>query len=649
MRGFEVPINCCRTLVNEPVIAAHRRLPVIEAVRNTVQKWTDRHGRRSAERMRRERTVLRLIAPFAVLVVASIVVCTGLAYFLAKGTDDHLEAEHRQALAEAVQALQAVSPDLAQVEPRLIGVLGRASGLKELRFETEPGVGRQNGREVQSALDARGRIVGWFTWEPERPAGTTIAKLLPLAAGITVGLLAFTVLAIWQLGRLRSQLASSEQHVQKLEDQDPLTGLPNQARFFQLLEHAVATREGQATLTYAVFDFDGFDEVNRSVGYAGGDEVLAEIGKRLQRSARPGMVIGRLGSDEFALLISATQPDSGVAAIDAVRQSLARPFWIEQVVHASISVGFATAPRDGVTRDALTRSADLALRAAKRSGSGAIVSYTAEMEAEFEERRFIRREVPRAIAANAFDVHYQPIVRADGGDIVGLEALLRWHHPTRGVVPPSLFVPIAEEAGVMAQLGEFALRRAISDAARWPDLYVSVNLSPVQVRDRAFIDLVSSVLQETEFDPARLVLEMTESVFIDKPAETAARLQELRALGVGLALDDFGSGYSSLSYLQKLPFDKIKIDRSFVAALDRSGNGGVIVQAIVTLGRALGMGVVIEGVETEEQRVLLRLAGCSEMQGFLFARPAPREDIDRLLRARPQSAWMPLRAGYGKA
>jgi EAL domain-containing protein (putative c-di-GMP-specific phosphodiesterase class I) len=209
--------------------------------------------------------------------------------------------------------------------------------------------------------------------------------------------------------------------------------------------------------------------------------------------------------------------------------------------------------------------------------------------------------------------------------------LLRWNHPERGAISPSEFVPVAEEAGLMDRLGEFVLRRAVADAARWSELYVSVNVSPVQVRDRAFVDLVSAVLRESEFEPARLMLEMTEGVLIDNPEQTTERLLELRALGVRLALDDFGSGYSSLSYLQKLPFDKLKVDRSFVTALDRSANGGVIIQAIVTLGRALGMGVVIEGVETEEQRVLLRLAGCNEMQGFLFAKPTPRDEISRLL------------------
>jgi diguanylate cyclase (GGDEF)-like protein len=616
---------------------APRRIAPLPA---TLRAWLGRRGAR-----RSEPAVLRLIAPLAVLLGVAIVVCTGLAYVLAGQADDYIEAEHRQALVGAVEALQAVSPDLARVEPKLIHVLERASGLKDLKFETEP-VGGWH--EVQSMLDAKGRIVGWFSWEPERPATATMNRLLPLAVTIALGLVGFAVLALWQLGRLGFQLARSEQHAHKLEYQDVLTGLPNQNRFFGLFDRAVADRKGDETLAFAVLDLDGFDEVNDVLGYAGGDEVLAEIGNRLQQSLPRGAVSGRLGSDEFALLITGMEPQAALAAADMVRQSLVRPFWMDQVVQLSVSIGLAIAPRDGTVRDDLLRRADLALRTAKRRGRGTVFAFSADLEAEFQERRFIKREVASTLAAEGFDLHYQPIVKADGGAVVGVEALLRWKHPARGFVPPSLFVPVAEEAGLMDRLGEFALRRAISDAARWPALYVSVNLSPVQVRNRAFIDLVASVLEDSGFEPSRLVLEMTESVLVEKPEETTARLQELRALGVRLALDDFGSGYSSLSYLQKLPFDKLKIDRSFVTGLNRSANGGVIIQAVVTLGRALGMEIAIEGVETEEQRVLLRLAGCSEMQGYLFAKPAPPDDIDRLLQeAAAQAARAPLRAGAG--
>jgi diguanylate cyclase (GGDEF)-like protein len=619
-----------------------RKGGLLEALRT----WSGQHPDRPARATRGEPAVLRLIAPLAFLVMATIVVGTALGYVLARQADDYLEAEHRQALAGALEALQSVSPDFRGVEPKLINVLERASGLKGLKFETEPAAGD---REVHSLIDSKGRIIGWFSWEPDRPATEMMNRILPVAALIALGLAGFAALAMWQLSRLGQKLARSEQHVERLEYEDILTGLPNHNQFFERLDEAIAARHGSEQLAYAALDLDGFDEVNDALGYAGGDEVLAEIGKRLREALPPSAVIARLGSDEFALLITGKNAEVAQFVTDTVRQALARPIWMNQVVQIGVSIGLAVAPRDGTSRDELTRRADLALRAAKRRARGGTVAFAAEMESEFQERRFIKREVASALAARGFDVHYQPIVKADGGTITGVEALLRWSHPTRGMIPPSVFVPIAEEAGLMDRLGEFVLRRAIADAGRWVDIYISVNLSPMQVRDRAFINMVAAVLKDSGFDPARLVLEMTEGVLIDNPDETAARLGELRALGVQLALDDFGSGYSSLSYLQRLPFHKLKVDRSFVAALDQSANGGVIIQAIVALGRALGMGVVIEGIETEEQRVLLRLAGCNEMQGYLFAKPGPCAEIDRLLQPAKPAQRRAILSANGRA
>jgi EAL domain-containing protein (putative c-di-GMP-specific phosphodiesterase class I) len=246
--------------------------------------------------------------------------------------------------------------------------------------------------------------------------------------------------------------------------------------------------------------------------------------------------------------------------------------------------------------------------------------------------------LPRALSAGELTLHYQPIVAAQGARIVGVEALLRWTHRTRGAIPPGVFIPVAEQTGLMDALGAFVLRRALDDAKRWPHLYVAVNLSPVQVRDASIIDLVRTALKVSGVAPSRLMLEITEGVLIDNPEEMVKRIGDLHALGVRVALDDFGSGYSNLSYLQRFPLDKLKIDRSFVAALGESPNGGVIIQAIVALGRALGLSVLVEGVETEQQRVLLRLAGCDEMQGFLFAKPAPPQAIDRLLAQGKSSA-----------
>ncbi len=248
-----------------------------------------------------------------------------------------------------------------------------------------------------------------------------------------------------------------------------------------------------------------------------------------------------------------------------------------------------------------------------------------------DDEQFIRRELPQALGGGEMHLHYQPIVSAQGARIVGVEALLRWTHPHRGAIGPAAFIPVAERMGLIDQLGAFVLRRALEQARQWPELYMAVNLSPLQVRDRAIIELVRDTLAETGVQPSPLMLEITEGVLIDNPDEMLDRIADLHDLGVRIALDDFGSGYSSLGYLQRFPIDKLKIDRGFIAALGRESNGGVIVHAITALGRALGISVLAEGVETEEQRVLLRLAGCSEMQGYLFGRPGPASTIDRLI------------------
>jgi EAL domain-containing protein (putative c-di-GMP-specific phosphodiesterase class I) len=304
---------------------------------------------------------------------------------------------------------------------------------------------------------------------------------------------------------------------------------------------------------------------------------------------------------------------------------------MNQTWQVGASIGLAQAPADGDSAHELTRSAGLALRAAKRKGRGLSVRFELPIQSEHDDRRFLLRELKAAVAAQAFDLHYQPVVAADGSGIRGVEALLRWTHPARGAIAPSLFIPLAEENGLMPALGAFVLRRALADAARWPSLFIAVNLSPVQMRDRGLVDLVAAIVAEQAIAPGRVVLEVTEGVLIDNPHEAKSRLDALRGLGVRIALDDFGAGYSSLRYLQQFPFDRLKIDRAFVTGLGPSGNAAAIIQAVVTLGHALGMNVLAEGVETDEQRVLLRLAGCDEMQGYLFARPAPAEAIDALL------------------
>ena len=572
--------------------------------------------------------MLRLISPLALLIIAATIVCSALGFVLARQADDYLDIEHRQALRGAVEALQAVSPDLSRVEPKLIRILERASGFKDLKFESDPPDGDD---AVQSLIDRNGRIVGWFSWQPERPATAMMTRLLPFATLIALGLFGFAGLAMWQLRRLGYLLRDSERQVLKLESEDTVTGLPNQPQLLELLDLALAARSPDETLAFAILDLEGFEEMNHALGEEACKEILVAMTGRLRQALPRDAVLGRITPRKFAWLARVADPEGALAAAESARDTVSRAMWVNQVVQLGAGVGIALAPRDGVTSQDLMRRSRLALRAARRRGRGVVAAFAMEMEADFDERQFIKHELTRALAARCFEVHYQPIVKAQGSGIVGVEALLRWNHVSRGAIPPSVFVRVAEEAGLMDQLGEFVLRRALADAARWPNLYVAVNLSPVQVRDRKFVDLVSSVLVESRIAPSRVVLEITESVLIDDPDTAKSRLEDLRRLGVQLALDDFGSGYSSLTYLQRLPFDKLKIDRAFVGALEHSANAGVIIQAIIALGRALGMSVLIEGVETEEQRVLLRLAGCNEMQGYLFAKPAPREEIDRLL------------------
>jgi diguanylate cyclase (GGDEF)-like protein len=427
-------------------------------------------------------------------------------------------------------------------------------------------------------------------------------------------------------------------------DEDKITGLPNHAKTLELLDLALAERSDDEFITFALITLEGMEDVTAHHGVLGSDELIVAVARRLKEALPSQAMCGRIANDEFAVTLTADQTIDAEGIIRTALEAIARPHWIDTVVRVSTHAGFAQAPRHATTRGELTRRADLASRAAAKRGPGAIVMFDLSIDTVSTDQKFIHRELPRAISANELELHYQPIVSSHGGRMVGVEALLRWTHATRGIIPPATFIPVAEQMGLMDTIGAFVLRRALLEAKRWPDdLYVAVNLSPLQVRDSTIVDLVRSALAESAVAPSRLVLEITEGVLIDNPDEMVTRIKDLHALGVRVALDDFGSGYSNLGYLQRFPLDKLKIDKSFVAALGRSSNGGVIIQAIVALGRALGLSVVVEGVETEHQRVLLRLAGCDEMQGFLFAKPAPAKAIDKLL-AQAKQGGKPLPA-----
>jgi diguanylate cyclase (GGDEF)-like protein len=515
-----------------------------------------------------------------------------------------------------------------RLDAGLISVFERMSGVAELAFDAEA---PQADRDVQSLIDAQGRIVGWLSWQREQPAMDAVLRLLPLLGAVAAMLMLFAASAIGQVGRTTRQLATSEAEAHKIAYQDPVTRLPNRRMMFDLLDAALASRTGRG-VGVGLLEIDHFADIKEALGEQGSEELLAAAGERLRGAMPAAVTLGRVGPSEFALVAAEADGADGLAAVQAAVQVMARPLWIaNQAVQTGVTVGFVHAPDDGETREELLRRADLARRSIEPGSTLRIAGFDAGMEQEFQDRLFIKRELRRTLTEQGFDVHYQPIVAAEGQKIVGVEALLRWNHPTRGMIGPAEFIPVAEQTGLMGQLGEFVLRRALADAVRWKDVYIAVNMSPHQMRDRGLVSLVAAVLADVGIAPSRVVLEITEGVLIENPDEANERLQQLRGLGLKIALDDFGSGYSSLSYLRKFPIDKLKIDREFVSPLGRSSDGGVIIQAIMALGRALGLTVLCEGVETEEQRILLRLAGCDEMQGFLFARPAPRAAIDRMI------------------
>jgi diguanylate cyclase (GGDEF)-like protein len=545
----------------------------------------------------------RLIGVLSFVALAGMFAIAAIGFGLARHNDQRLSLDQHAALRSAIAEFRPTLNGSAAIDPRLLRMAEQIPGLKNLKFESSP----PRDRETQPVIDSAGRITGFLTWDNGRPMSQVMGRLAAFFAIVVVVVFGFAALSLWQLKRAQRELAASEVEAARAADEDRLTGLPNHAKTLELLDLLLAERADDECTTFALIELDGMDDITATHGVLGGDELIVAVARRIREGLPAGVTCGRIAGDKFAIAMTAAHDADAEAVVRAAIDVIARPHWADTVVRVSAHAGFAQAPRHAATRGELTRRADLALRAAAKRGPGAIVAFEFAIDTISTDQKFIHRELPRAISANDLDLHYQPIVSSQGGRMVGVEALLRWNHATRGSIPPATFIPVAEQMGLMGTIGAFVLRRALHEAKRWPeDLYIAVNLSPVQVRDGTIVDMVRSALAESGVSPGRLVLEITEGVLIDNPDEMVKRIKDLHELGVRVALDDFGSGYSNLGYLQRFPLDKIKIDQSFVAALGRSANGSVIIQAMVALGRALGLSVLVEGVETEHQRVLLR-------------------------------------------
>ena len=395
----------------------------------------------------------------------------------------------------------------------------------------------------------------------------------------------------------------------------------------------------QANKTFAVLsiDLDRFKEVNDVFGHATGDTLLCEAGRRL-REAAGGAFLARFGGDEFALIVAdGAQPSEAVAErlLQAMSTDIAAG---DQSVHVGLSIGVAVYPSDGADATALMANADAALYRAKAAGRGTIRFFEAHMDERLRERRALQHELHAAIDNEELTLYYQPQARI-GGETIGFEALVRWNHPVRGVVPPGTFIPLAEESNLIDDMGVWILREACREAASWPTpLTVAVNLSPIQFRHGDLPSLVHAILLETGLAPQRLELEITEGVLINDFTRAVSILRRLKALGVSIAMDDFGTGYSSLSYLQSFPFDKIKIDRTFISNLTENHYSATIVRAVIGLGRGLHLPVLAEGVETAAQLEFLARESCDEVQGYHIGRPAPIEQYAAMVgrKAPPQ-------------
>ena len=423
---------------------------------------------------------------------------------------------------------------------------------------------------------------------------------------------------------------------------DALTSLPNRALLGERLDQATAELVRGAAFAVLYMDLDQFKAVNDTLGHRIGDLLLRAVAERLAGCVREGDTVARLGGDEFALLQHRLErPEESAALARRVVAVLGQPYEIEgNRLVIGVSIGVAVAPGDGTSAEALLKHADMALYRAKAEGGATYRFFEPEMDARLQARRALELDLRQALVDGQFELHYQPLIDLRRNAVSGFEALVRWAHPVRGMVSPGEFVPLAEEIGLIVPLGEWVLRRACREAASWPaQVKVAVNVSPAQFRSLRLVETVTEALAASGLAASRLELEITESVLLHNSDAVLAILHRLRGLGVRISMDDFGTGYSSLSYLRSFPFDKIKIDQSFIRELATQPDSQAIVRAITALGSSLGMKTTAEGVETEEQLARLRAEGCTEVQSFLFSRPMPASEVAGMLERWGETAY----------
>jgi len=493
--------------------------------------------------------------------------------------------------------------------------------------------GKTQGNETAIAISAAsGRVAGYFIWKPFGPGASVLKQIAPTLLAVLIFLSIGTALLLRRLFRNMMALQASEAQAQHLAFHDVLTGLANRALFEDHLDHALASvRRDGPSVALLYLDLDRFKIVNDTQGHPTGDLLIQAVAQRLSEATRSSDTVARLGGDEFAIILTGVR-----SSVDAdllagrIIAAMTVPFDLDGVVvSVGVSIGIAQAPDHSLDRNELSRKADIALYQAKARGRGQFVRFHDAMDDDIRIRQDIEQDLRQALAVkDGLSLHYQPVIAVSTGKMESVEALIRWNRKGRGPMSPMLFIPIAEETGLIEQLGEWILERACKDTADWPVGKVAVNVSPAQLRSPGFSDRVLAIMDSCGFDPGRLEIEITETCLIDNAIECQPNISALRARGVRFALDDFGTGYSSFNHFRQLAVDRLKIDRSFVASLTPANRESPIIRAIVDLANSAGIAVTAEGVETAQQSQYLSKIGCTSLQGYHHGRPMPPAELE---------------------
>jgi diguanylate cyclase (GGDEF)-like protein len=534
---------------------------------------------------------------------------------------------------EQVAGAEYIHVAVRYLDDSLIGELQNSYLLEGLRFSWTEGLSSE---ETTSPLrNSAGEVLGYYAWTPYRPGSAVFGHVWPVLLALFLGGMAALAGLLTVVRKRSLSLVRTQAEIRHLATHDVLTGLPNRSQFEAELDEALIRCEAPGrSIALLYLDLDRFKEVNDTLGHHAGDLLLRQFAERLKGLTSRDDTIARLGGDEFTIIVRAFTTEAEIELLCSKLVETARhPFEVADTkVFIGVSVGVAIAPRDGTTAPELARRADIALYSAKANGRSGYAVFSPDMQELITQRRELEHDLRKALETREqFEVHYQPLFAVSDRSIAGVEALLRWNHPARGRIPPDVFIPLAEECGLIEGLGELVLERACAAAANWRIATLAVNVSAVELKSPTYAMRVAAILMANGFDPRRLELEVTETAMSDKDGTGQRNIAALRELGIRFALDDFGTGFSSLGRLQQLDVDRIKIDRSFVHGFGSDNGDEAIVRAIIDLAKATGLRTTAEGVETLEQHKFLGEIGCDELQGFLLAKPVSAKEIDALL------------------